>query len=37
MVVLPAPERPVNHSVNPRPCLFPFSISTLLFVSCYSW
>src|SRR5215218_11262456 len=21
MVVLPAPERPVNHSVKPRPCL----------------
>src|SRR5215207_6173276 len=33
MVVLPAPERPVNHSVNPPPaCLLPFSISTLLFV-----
>jgi hypothetical protein len=32
----------VNQSVNPRLCLFPFSISTLLFVFCffllfYSW
>src|SRR5918997_289314 len=30
MVVLPAPERPVNHSVNPRPYLLPFSITILL-------
>src|SRR5215207_5656009 len=33
MVVLPAPERPVNHSVKPRPYLLPFSIS-ILPVSC---
>src|SRR5215211_6688155 len=26
MVVLPAPDRPVNHSVKPRPNLVPFSI-----------
>src|SRR5215210_8295711 len=26
MVVLPAPDRPVNHSVKPRPYLVPFSI-----------
>src|SRR3712207_5054217 len=25
IVVLPAPESPVNHSVKPRPCLLPFS------------
>src|SRR3712207_2773889 len=31
MVVLPAPERPVNHNVNPRPCLLSFSITILLF------
>src|ERR671916_2161648 len=35
MVVLPAPDRPVNHSVKPRPCLLsyllaPFSITILL-------
>src|SRR5918997_3761478 len=30
MVVLPAPERPVNHSVNPRPHLLSFSITILL-------
>src|SRR3712207_5644936 len=30
MVVFPAPERPVNHSVNPRPCLAPFCIVILL-------
>jgi hypothetical protein len=28
---LPAPERPVNHSVNPPPYPLPFFISTLLF------
>src|ERR671933_2764135 len=32
MVFLPAPERPVNHRVNPRPYLAPYSISILLFV-----
>src|SRR5687768_6146408 len=33
MVVLPAPERPVNHSVKPRPYLLaPFSITILLLV-----
>src|SRR5918998_592460 len=32
MVVLPAPERPVNHSVNPRPCLAPLCIVILLVV-----
>src|SRR5215212_5697126 len=26
MVVLPAPDRPVNHKVKPRPTLVPFSI-----------
>src|SRR5829696_5598629 len=26
MVVLPAPDKPVNHSVKPRPTLVPFSI-----------
>src|SRR5215216_3708384 len=26
MVVLPAPDKPVNHSVKPRPILVPFSI-----------
>src|SRR5215213_11386390 len=26
MVVLPAPDRPVNHKVKPRPILVPFSI-----------
>src|SRR5215210_9275081 len=31
IVVLPAPERPVNHSVKPRPYLLPFSITILLF------
>src|SRR3712207_2200771 len=32
IVVLPAPERPVNHSVNPRPYLAPFCIVILLLV-----
>jgi hypothetical protein len=31
-VVLPAPERPVNQSVNPRWFSAPFSIHELLFV-----
>src|SRR5688572_33034473 len=26
MVVLPAPDKPVNHNVKPRPTLVPFSI-----------
>src|ERR687893_1035659 len=32
MVVFPAPERPVNHSVNPRPYLAPLCIVILLVV-----
>src|SRR5215208_1690091 len=38
MVVLPAPDRPVNHSVKPRPNLVPFSIVNtprLLIIYCY--